>query len=109
MDHLTRGKGDRVKGTRIVAVLFQIGKGMCRLAVIRPDTEIIGYGTKGRTAELCIAQARADGVSVTNLHDLEEWPRWAQKTFFKTYGWNLQWRVLGWALVKPAKSESAAA
>jgi hypothetical protein len=108
MDPLTRRAGRKVQGTRIVAVVFQIGIKKCRLAVIRPDTEIIGYGTHGQTAEIAIAKARADGVNVSNLHAMKEWPRWAQRTFFKAYGWETTWKVLGWALVKPAKVDVAA-
>ncbi len=105
-DDMVRAR--RPTGTRIIAVIFEIAKNNCRLVVIRPDTDVVGYRTNGRTPELALANARADGVPVSDMHAMKEFPRWVQRRFFRIIGWQLNWQFHGWALIRQPKAAPAA-
>lgn len=99
--------GKKPTGTRVVGILFTTGRDDCvSLCVFRPDVVAVCYRVNERSVPLAIATARHEsGLDVSDLHAVKDLPKWAQRQLWRTIGFQFNWKLLGWVLVKKKKAD----
>lgn len=73
------------------------------LAVVRPDVEQLLL-MHDRTPGILLERGREAGIPLSDLHDIKDLPKWAQRRFYKSYGWQFNWSFIGWAMIRAPKA-----